>query len=285
VEVDPEVQELVASRFDKLYNILVSDPKGKPLILTYGETRFRVGAMRLAVVKFFAHMASLRNPGFIDEMIRTGILRYLIGMFWSNEWNGFLHRDIEKILLNILLMPLKNAGVRFILDDVNILYNIMEIFRNPKSKCGVRGHLARFACAYMEVNSKPGYQKDIITQLEEERKDFFAEWNKFLVDVIDPYLQRERTLLGGVMAPHAGAQVSSQEVASEVDITDINAWGDLKSSDAFGVFSESDLGMGKDMLEMFWSAKENGLDGNNDGDAPLGEPNDPQFDEGKNPVT
>ena len=62
-------------------------------------------------------------------------------------------------------------------------------------RCGVRGHLARFACAYMEVNSKPGYQKDIITQLEEERKDFFAEWNKFLVDVVEPYLQRERTLL------------------------------------------------------------------------------------------
>ena len=27
------------------------------------------------------------------------------------------------------------------------------------------------------------------------------------------------------MIPHAGAQVSSQAVASEVDIADINAWG------------------------------------------------------------
>lgn len=76
--MDPEVQELVASRFDQLYNILASEPKGKPLILTYGEARYRVGAMRLAVVKFFAHMAALRNPGFIDGMIRTGILRCLI---------------------------------------------------------------------------------------------------------------------------------------------------------------------------------------------------------------
>ena len=93
VDLDPEVQELVASRFDKLYNILVSDPKGKPLILTYGETRFRVGAMRLAAVKFFAHMASLRNPGFIDEMIRTGILRYLIVRIkfgHLSQWTTFI---------------------------------------------------------------------------------------------------------------------------------------------------------------------------------------------------
>jgi len=45
-------------------------------------------------------------------------------------------------------------------------------------------------------------------------------------------------------------------------------------------FSDSDIGVGKDMFEMFWS-KENGLDGNIESDAPLPEPSENQFDEGR----
>lgn len=47
----------------------------------------------------------------------------------------------------------------------------------------------------MEVTSRPGYQSDVITELEKSDQDFYAEWNNFLLNVIEPYLQRERTLL------------------------------------------------------------------------------------------
>jgi len=76
--IDPEIEKLVTSRFDTLCNLLNVEPTDKELTLPYGIVKHRIGTMRLSIVKFFAHIASLRSPSFIDEMIRSGALRQVL---------------------------------------------------------------------------------------------------------------------------------------------------------------------------------------------------------------
>ena len=78
VVIEPEIEQLVSRRFDTLYKIISVEPTDKVLKLPYGIVRHRVGTMRLSIVKFFAHIASLRSPTFIDKMIRCGSLRYVL---------------------------------------------------------------------------------------------------------------------------------------------------------------------------------------------------------------
>jgi hypothetical protein len=47
----------------------------------------------------------------------------------------------------------------------------------------------------MEVTSRAGYQSEVIAELEKSDPEFYGEWNNFLANVIEPYLQLERTLL------------------------------------------------------------------------------------------
>lgn len=73
ITIDPDVKDILLSRFQDLGVLLKTEPIER-LILASGTVIARVGTMRLAIVKFFAHLASLRKPEFMNEMVSAGIL-------------------------------------------------------------------------------------------------------------------------------------------------------------------------------------------------------------------
>lgn len=66
-----------------------------------------VGQIRLSILKLLNRLLNLFDEKINQELIRLGILNYIVSMMFLYKWNNFLHVQVKDILINCFQFDFK----------------------------------------------------------------------------------------------------------------------------------------------------------------------------------
>ncbi|GJU14833.1 serine/threonine-protein phosphatase 6 regulatory subunit 3-like protein [Tanacetum coccineum] len=117
-----------SSRGDLLKLLDVSVDKNV-LPTTYGKLQPPLGTHRLKIVEFISVITTVGSEAAEKALIRLGVLRRILELFFEYPYNNFLHHRVEEII--VCCLESKNASlVKHILEDCNLVRSIIDAERN-----------------------------------------------------------------------------------------------------------------------------------------------------------
>ncbi|CCK69266.1 Sap190p KNAG_0C01530 [Huiozyma naganishii CBS 8797] len=160
------------------------------------------------------------------SLLDTGILRYIIGMFFKFEWNNFLHNVVFDIVQQIFNGPLKSGYNRFLLSDLLSNARLTDKIIEGDLKCieyekeegtrlGYMGHLTLIAeevakfVEYIDEMKVTFSDFGILDVLTEEK------WQEFMDTTLAETREKYNTVLGDFVIEEDEEEKGMREEASE----------------------------------------------------------------------
>ncbi|CAH1440238.1 unnamed protein product [Lactuca virosa] len=132
VTTNPEIVEGMLESLGNLSKLLEVSTDEKVLLTTYGKLQPPLGKHRLKIVEFISVLMSVRSEAAENELVRLGVLRRILELFFQYPYNNFIHHHAEQII--VCCLESKNASlVEHILEDCNLVRNIIDAEGNSAS--------------------------------------------------------------------------------------------------------------------------------------------------------
>nr|VDC61512.1 unnamed protein product [Brassica rapa] len=126
---NPEtVEGMLGSLGDLLMLLNVSSAEGV-LLTTYGKLQPPLGKHRLKIVEFISVLLTVGSEAAEKEVIRLGVVKRVLDLFFEYPYNNFLHHNVENVILSCL--ESKNSQLLdHLLSECNLIGNILEAEKN-----------------------------------------------------------------------------------------------------------------------------------------------------------
>ncbi|GJY08679.1 serine/threonine-protein phosphatase 6 regulatory subunit 3-like protein [Tanacetum coccineum] len=125
----PETVEGMLDILGDLLKLLDVSVDENVLPTTYGKLQPPLGTHRLKIVEFISVITTVGSEAAEKELIRLGVLRRILELFFEYPYNNFLHHRVEEII--VCCLESKNASlVKHILEDCNLVRSIIDAERN-----------------------------------------------------------------------------------------------------------------------------------------------------------
>ncbi|KAI3697608.1 hypothetical protein L6452_30702 [Arctium lappa] len=129
VTTNPETVEGMLESLGNLLKLLDVSADENVLPTTYGKLQPPLGKHRLKIVEFISVLMTVGSEAAEKELIRLGVLRRILELFFEYPYNNFIHHDAEQIVVSCL--ESKNVSlVEHILEDCNLVRRIIDAERN-----------------------------------------------------------------------------------------------------------------------------------------------------------
>ncbi|KAL4562067.1 hypothetical protein LXL04_034257 [Taraxacum kok-saghyz] len=129
VTTNPDIVESMLESLGNLSKLLDVSKDENVLPTTYGKLQPPLGKSRLKIAEFISVLMSVKSEAAEKELIRLGVLRRILELFFAYPYNNFIHHHAEQIIVSCL--ESKNASlVEHILVDCNLVKNIIDAERN-----------------------------------------------------------------------------------------------------------------------------------------------------------
>ncbi|CAH8362485.1 unnamed protein product [Eruca vesicaria subsp. sativa] len=126
---NPEtVEGMLGSLGDLLMLLNVSSAKGV-LLTTYGKLQPPLGKHRLKIVELISVLLTVGSEAAEKEVIRLGVVKRVLDLFFEYPYNNFLHHHVENVILSCL--ERKNSQLLdHLLSECNLIGSILEAEKN-----------------------------------------------------------------------------------------------------------------------------------------------------------
>ncbi|KAF8097661.1 hypothetical protein N665_0284s0027 [Sinapis alba] len=127
---NPEtVEGMLGSLGDLLILLNVSSTEGV-LLTTYGKLQPPLGKHRLKIVEFISVLLTVGSEAAEKEIIRLGVVKRVLDLFFEYPYNNFLHHHVENVILSCL--ESKNSQLLdHLLNECNLIGSILEAEKVP----------------------------------------------------------------------------------------------------------------------------------------------------------
>ncbi|KAK6917077.1 SIT4 phosphatase-associated protein family [Dillenia turbinata] len=126
---NPETIEAMLEKLGDLLKLLdVSSPESA-LVTTFGKLQPPLGKHRLKVVEFIAVLLATGSEAAEEEVIRLGVIKRVLQLFFEYPYHNFMHHHVENII--IACLESKNVPlVDHLLHDCDLMGRILEAEKN-----------------------------------------------------------------------------------------------------------------------------------------------------------
>ncbi|KAJ0237816.1 Uncharacterized protein HA466_0247240 [Hirschfeldia incana] len=126
---NPEtVEGMLGSLGDLLLLLNVSSAEGV-LLTTYGKLQPPLGKHRLKIVEFISVLLTVGSEAAEKEVIRLGVVKRVLDLFFEYPYNNFVHHHVENVILSCL--ESKNSQLLdHLLSECNLVGSILEAEKN-----------------------------------------------------------------------------------------------------------------------------------------------------------
>ncbi|KAJ4916901.1 SIT4 phosphatase-associated family protein [Raphanus sativus] len=122
------VEGMLGSLGDLLMLLNVSSAEGV-LLTTYGKLQPPLGKHRLKIVEFISVLLTVASEAAEKEVIRLGVVKRVLDLFFEYPYNNFLHHHVENVILSCL--ESKNSQLLdHLLSECNLVGSILEAEKN-----------------------------------------------------------------------------------------------------------------------------------------------------------
>ncbi|KAL0698649.1 hypothetical protein Bca4012_054771 [Brassica carinata] len=127
---NPEtVEGMLGSLGDLLMLLNVSSSEGV-LLTTYGKLQPPLGKHRLKIVEFISVLLTVSSEAAEKEIIRLGVVKRVLDLFFEYPYNNFLHHHVENVILSCL--ESKNSQLLdHLLNECNLIGSVLEADKDP----------------------------------------------------------------------------------------------------------------------------------------------------------
>jgi serine/threonine-protein phosphatase 6 regulatory subunit 3 len=193
----PSMLKVVLKRLNDFHTMLKSPPD-HPVTTTIGAINPPVGNNRIKITEFFVHLVRTNYEGVTQEIIKVGVIKTCLSLFFQYHWNNFLHQAVLELVQSILEGPSDELRAELFKPETKLLEQILEanskneeIVSKPKGhRLGFMGHITIISNAIVKAGEK--YPETIGSQLEKHEK-----WQQYAGFVLTEILKTESRPLGG----------------------------------------------------------------------------------------
>ncbi|WZZ10323.1 hypothetical protein YC2023_096244 [Brassica napus] len=127
---NPEtVEGMLGSLGDLLMLLNVSSTEGV-LLTTYGKLQPPLGKHRLKIVEFISVLLTVGSEAAEKEIIRLGVVKRVLDLFFEYPYNNFVHHHVENVILSCL--ESKNSQLLdHLLNECNLIGSMLEAEKDP----------------------------------------------------------------------------------------------------------------------------------------------------------
>ncbi|XP_015581310.1 serine/threonine-protein phosphatase 6 regulatory subunit 3 isoform X2 [Ricinus communis] len=225
IPVNPETITAMLPKLGDLLMLLnvLSDEKILPT--TYGELKPPLGKHRLKIVEFIAVLLKMGNEATEKELVSSGTIKRVIGLFFEYPYNNALHHHVESIILSCLETK-SDAMVDHVLRECDFIGKILHRDKNPivsgdvnqptvpaagkqGPRAGNLGHITRISNKIVQLGNTNVH---IQTYLQEN-----SEWNEWQASIL-----QERNAVENVYRWACGRPTALQDRTRDSDEDDLH---------------------------------------------------------------
>lgn len=101
---------------------------------TLQEPSNKLGKLKLSLIQIIISALQSKNETFCKRLTETGILNAISQLFWTHEWNSFLHCQFFLLCETILMGPFSDTKKIF-LHETGLVQKLIDRFNsNPRKK-------------------------------------------------------------------------------------------------------------------------------------------------------
>ncbi|CAH8338611.1 unnamed protein product [Eruca vesicaria subsp. sativa] len=255
IVTNPEtVDGMLGSLGDLLLLLNVSSAEAV-LLTTYGKLQPPLGKHRLKIVEFISVLLTVASEAAEKEIIRLGVVKRVLDLFFEYPYNNFLHHHVENVILSCL--ESKNSQLLdHLLNECNLIGSILEAEKDPiltaadsdklqptvpaegrkPLKIGSIGHLTRISNKLLQLANS---NVEIQSHLQEN-----SEWVDWQTDVLS-----KRNTLENVYSWACGRPTSLHDRNRDSDDDDYHdrdydvaaLANNLSQAFRYGVYNNDDM--------------------------------------------
>ncbi|KAJ0233621.1 Uncharacterized protein HA466_0279760 [Hirschfeldia incana] len=258
---NPEtVEGMLGNLGDLLMLLNVSSTEGV-LLTTYGKLQPPLGKHRLKIVEFISVLLTVGSEAAEKEIIRLGVVKRVLDLFFEYPYNNFVHHHVENVILSCL--ESKNSQLRdHLLNECNLIGRILEVEKDPiltagdsdkptvpaegrkPLRIGSVGHLTRISNKLLQLANS---NVEIQSHLQEN-----SEWVDWQTDVLS-----KRNTLENVYSWACGRPTSLHDRNRDSDDDDFHdrdydvaaLANNLSQAFRYGVYNNDDMDETQGSLE------------------------------------
>ncbi|XP_023734630.2 uncharacterized protein LOC111882495 isoform X3 [Lactuca sativa] len=253
VTTNPEIVEGMLESLGNLSKLLEVSTDENILLTTYGKLQPPLGKHRLKIVEFISVLTSVRSEAAENELVRLGVLRRILELFFQYPYNNFIHHHAEQII--VCCLESKNASlVEHILEECNLVRSIIDAEGNSASntdkktdmptvlaegrvppRIGNVGHMTRIANKLIQLGTDNTY---IQTHLQNN-----SEWVEWHANVLEGRNALENVLQWACGRPtplHDPSRDSDDDDYHDKDYDVATLTNNLSQAFGYGFYENAD---------------------------------------------
>ncbi|KAL7617467.1 hypothetical protein Lser_V15G04222 [Lactuca serriola] len=253
VTTNPEIVEGMLESLGNLSKLLEVSTDENVLLTTYGKLQPPLGKHRLKIVEFISVLMSVRSEAAENELVRLGVLRRILELFFQYPYNNFIHHHAEQII--VCCLESKNASlVEHILEECNLVRSIIDAEGNSASntdkktdmptvlaegrvppRIGNVGHMTRIANKLIQLGTDNTY---IQTHLQNN-----SEWVEWHANVLEGRNALENVLQWACGRPtplHDPSRDSDDDDYHDKDYDVATLTNNLSQAFGYGFYENAD---------------------------------------------
>ncbi|KAG2243147.1 hypothetical protein Bca52824_095010 [Brassica carinata] len=126
---NPETVEGMLGSLGDLLMLLNVSSEGV-LLTTYGKLQPPLGKHRLKIVEFISVLLTVGSEAAEKEIIRLGLVKRVLDLFFEYPYNNFVHHHVENVILSCL--ESKNSQLLdHLLNECNLIGSMLEAEKDP----------------------------------------------------------------------------------------------------------------------------------------------------------
>ncbi|XP_023734629.1 uncharacterized protein LOC111882495 isoform X2 [Lactuca sativa] len=272
VTTNPEIVEGMLESLGNLSKLLEVSTDENILLTTYGKLQPPLGKHRLKIVEFISVLTSVRSEAAENELVRLGVLRRILELFFQYPYNNFIHHHAEQII--VCCLESKNASlVEHILEECNLVRSIIDAEGNSASntdkktdmptvlaegrvppRIGNVGHMTRIANKLIQLGTDNTY---IQTHLQNN-----SEWVEWHANVLEGRNALENVLQWACGRPtplHDPSRDSDDDDYHDKDYDVATLTNNLSQAFGYGFYENADsnevlkMNKGKEIMPTYVS--------------------------------
>ncbi|CAL9209116.1 unnamed protein product, partial [Musa hybrid cultivar] len=183
-----ETVEGMLGRLGDLLKLLDITSSDSDLPATYGKLQPPLGKQRLKIVEFISVLLTIGSEAVEKELIRLGVIKHVIDLFFEYPFNSFLHHHVENVIGSCLESK-RTLLIEHILNDCDVVGKILAAEKQPSlstdsfkatvsaegripPRIGNIGHMTRIANKLVHL----GNNRSIIQTHLQENSDW-VDWH------------------------------------------------------------------------------------------------------------
>jgi len=225
----PPILNIILKRLNDFQVVLNTPPN--QITTSMGVINPPAGKARIKVIEFFVHLVRTNYEAVALEIIKAGIIKTCLDLFFQLCWNNFLHRIVLDLVQSILEGKSDALRLELLKPENTLIDRILaansrneEFLSQPKrNRLGFMGYITIISQAIISAGEK--YPETIGSQLKKNEN-----WQRYVDLVLMEIIKVESTILGGSKPTATNDDSSSQEsVFDRIDL-DKTPWKGNSSS-------------------------------------------------------